>query len=438
MSDNKFRFTESSLNKLVNPQNRTRHYDLLMPGLVLDQTVNGSKTFRVYKKIPGNRTPVSVTLGAFPALGLEPARKLARKVMADIADGINPNDSKRQFRASAVTLREVYQVYKLTRELKPITLRGYDQLMKCYLHDWQDKRLADINEEMVLKRHNELTARSPAQADYAMRTLRALFNFAKSEYKSSDRRPLFPFNPVAVLSEKRVWNNVSRKQTRLRPSEFVSFFSTLENLRTEAINFREDFSVAVYDFVEFMTYTGLRKTELLELKWCDVFDKDSLFWLRDTKNHDDVELPLTEPLKAIIERRKHFKVSDYVFGAENAYGRVIEPKKVIKRINLESGLTFTLHDLRRTYCSIAESIGIGGYTIKRLLNHKTNRSDVTAGYTVLTAEELRQPALKIVNRIQQYGGLLDPDCNSDLDSVKHMLVHLNKSQKLELMTALIS
>ena len=77
----------------------------------------------------------------------------------------------------------------------------------------------------------------------------------------------------------------------------------------------------------------------------------------------------------------------------------MEPKKIIKQINERADISFTLHDLRRTFCSVAETIGVGTYTLKRLLNHKTSRSDVTAGYTVLTAEELREPADRICKRL---------------------------------------
>ena len=74
---------------------------------------------------------------------------------------------------------------------------------------------------------------------------------------------------------------------------------------------------------------------------------------------------------------------------------MVEPKKIIKKINERADISFTLHNLRRIFCSVAETNGVGTYTLNRLLNHKTSRSDITAGYTVLTAEELREPADRI-------------------------------------------
>ena len=85
--------------------------------------------------------------------------------------------------------------------------------MKLYIADWHNKRLSDLSEDMIAKRHLELTKRSKAQADYCMRMLRALFNFAKAEYKDSCGYSLFPNNPVQVLSAKRSWNSRSSSRS---------------------------------------------------------------------------------------------------------------------------------------------------------------------------------------------------------------------------------
>ena len=117
---------------------------------------------------------------------------------------------------------------------------------------------------------------------------------------------------------------------------------------------------------------------------------------------------------------------------------MLEPKKIIHHINSVAELTFTLHDLRRTYCSIAESIGIGTYTMKRLLNHKTARNDVTAGYTVLTAEELREPAIRISYKIEEYAGLRKITLAPKVESIKDLILNMSKQDKMELIAQLVS
>ena len=115
----------------------------------------------------------------------------------------------------------------------------------------------------------------------------------------------------------------------------------------------------------------------------------------------------------------------------------MEPKKIIKQINERSEISFTLHDLRRTFCSVAETIRVGTYTLKRLLNHKTSRSDVTAGYTVLTAEELRKPADKICQRLSVYAGRERCDGENSIEQLTKQLANLSKEQRCELLLTLI-
>lgn len=433
----KIRFTETDVNAIPFSAKRARWHDNQMPGLVLDVT-SKAKVFRVYKKLSGRRVPVSVTLGTFPALSVETARKLARKAMADMADGVNPNDSKRQFRAAAVTLQDVFQEYLEQRDLKPATLRGYHANMKLYIADWHNKRLSDLSEDMIAKRHLELTKRSKAQADYCMRMLRALFNFAKAEYKDSNGYSLFPNNPVQVLSAKRIWNNVARKQTRLRPSQLRPFLQAITEIRQQASIYRQDSTVAMCDYIEFITYTGLRKSETMTLAWSDIYMADGFFMVKDTKNGDDIELPITVPLLAILKRRKDYKINNYVFGVDSPKGHIVEPKKTLERIRQQADVSIGLHDLRRTYCSIAENTGVGHYTLKRLLNHKTGRNDVTGGYTILTAEELHEPAERIAQRILQYAGLVEQKKETDIVGFKNLVSGFTKEQKLALLAELMS
>lgn len=63
-----------------------------------------------------------------------------------------------------------------------------------------------------------------------------------------------------------------------------------------------------------------------------------------------------------------------------------------------SGVQFTVHDLRRTFITIAESLDITAYALKRLMNHKMS-NDVTAGYIIVDVERLRKPMQLITDYI---------------------------------------
>ncbi len=61
-----------------------------------------------------------------------------------------------------------------------------------------------------------------------------------------------------------------------------------------------------------------------------------------------------------------------------------------------SGVPFTLHDLPRTFATIADSLDLPSYALKRLLNHKMN-NDVKAGYIMKDVERLRKPMQLVTN-----------------------------------------
>jgi integrase len=101
----------------------------------------------------------------------------------------------------------------------------------------------------------------------------------------------------------------------------------------------------------------------------------------------------------LAERRRANPTGEWVFPAESDSGHLVEPKKWVAATVKSSGVQFTLHDLRRTFITIAESLDISAYTLKRLLNHRDGGRDVTGGYIVLDVERLRAPMQRICDVI---------------------------------------
>lgn len=142
----------------------------------------------------------------------------------------------------------------------------------------------------------------------------------------------------------------------------------------------------------------MRRREATALTWNRVDFKDRTFTVIETKNYSDHTLPLTDFLYDMLAKRKANAVNEYVFPNEYGTGMLNDPKKQIHNVVQESGVSFTLHDLRRTFITIAESLDISAYSLKRLLNHKMT-NDVTAGYIITDVERLRLPMQKITNFI---------------------------------------
>src|SRR5690349_18247143 len=96
---NKINFIKATLDALPLPTAgmRSYYYDIKTRGLGISITSKGSKSFIVYRWVSGK--PERVTLGRYPDLSIEQARRMASEVNATIAKGENPNDKRRADRA---------------------------------------------------------------------------------------------------------------------------------------------------------------------------------------------------------------------------------------------------------------------------------------------------------------------------------------------------
>ena len=153
-------------------------------------------------------------------------------------------------------------------------------------------------------------------------------------------------------------------------------------------------SALVANYLLFLLFTGFRRQEAATLKWSDIDLNDRSFTLTDTKNREPLTLPLTEFISDMLKSRKSATDSEYVFAGDGKAGYLIEPRRQVQKVTELSGVSFTLHDLRRTFITEAESIDISAYALKRLVNHKMT-NDVTAGYIVNDVERLRKPMEQI-------------------------------------------
>lgn len=423
--ETKFRFNKKTLDQLTIPDRRQRYRDVGVEGLILEHYPTGTKTFRVYKKIVGQKTPVTVTLGKYPALSIENARKQALDALSELSGGVNPNERSRAQRMAEINLDQVYQDYLKSKRLTESTRTGYKRIIETYLKAYRNKPLGKITEEVVKTEHRRITQSSPAQADLVMRFLRALFNFAHYEYRGINNAFLFEHNPVQILSHQKLWNKVPRKQTRLTRGQLPEWFDGLETVRQQG----SPFAVAVCDLAEVALFTGLRRNELIGLTWDRVNLKERTFYIDTTKNGDPLELPISEHLGALFKRRfLRREGNSYVFSDPFGSGPIKEPKKVLWAIREQAGVEFTLHDLRRTFTTTAEALNVGTYTIKRLLNHRTRRDDVTAGYLVLTPEELREPAQRIEDALLTQAGIKELELGLD-KTLLDMLKDVSEEQK---------
>ena len=263
--------------------------------------------------------------------------------------------------------------------------------MRVAFSDWQNKPLLTITKDKIIKRHTILgEERGQAYANLAMRLLRALFNFASGQYEDAQGRSLIAENPVRRLSQTRAWYRVERRQTFIRSHELAAWYEAVMRLKNKTLR----------DYLLLILFTGLRRHEAAKLRWENIDFKAKTLTVLDTKNHTDHVLPLSDYLFELLDRRKQNAVNEYIFPGSGSGGYLVEPRVQMRKVTELSRVSFTVHDLRRTFITIAESLDIAAYSLKRLLNHKMT-NDVTSGYIITDVERLRKPMQLIADYILQ-------------------------------------
>lgn len=433
-----FKFTKAKLESLPPAERGQVEYgDTVVNGLRLRVGISGAKSFCISRKRNGKF--IRATLGRFPDLTIDNARAKALELLGDVATtGRNPNVEKRINEKALVTLKDALDTYIKSRDerLSTDTAKQYRSILQNFSGDWMKQPIASISRERVETRHKAVTdgsvwfgadkstlragvgTGSKAQADLWARVLRAIYRFAHDHYRDDEGKTLLPDPPTMVLSTKRKWHGTVRKTERIRTNELGRWFNALSSVRDFAEQGRDDIAAAVCDAVEMAIFTGLRKSEILELSWDRVNLGGRYFWIDTTKNGDPLELPITETLLKLFRRRAKMKSADGLFVFPGDKGVIKEYRHIIDRISaatvpepnpdLLKPIPFKWHDGRRTFGTVAELVGVGNYILKRLLNHRTMRSaDVTQGYLHFSADELMEPASRIERAILEHAGIIE-------------------------------
>lgn len=118
--------------------------------------------------------------------------------------------------------------------------------------------------------------------------------------------------------------------------------------------------------------TGMRKGEILSLKWDNVDLRHGFILLDVTKNGERREIPINGTLRATLETLA-FNVDGHKYVFHDRNGRPYQDiKKSFHAACKVAGIQgFRFHDLRHTFASHLVMAGVDLTTVKELLGHKT-------------------------------------------------------------------
>ena len=424
----RLKLTERSVSNLKAPtQNRRQllYWDTSLKGFgVLCSGTSDVKTYVVKGVIHGRS--VRRKIGRTNVLQLSEARLLAKEKLRDFSSGVDPRAKE----AGGIILRDAMEAYLKVHDLRPRTKESYRASVERHLSPWLDLPLRSITRDMVESRHRAIaeevehrfseaakdhakrhlaraervegqwpeaaerhrvrwmaaSSRKPpsgfATANGVMRAMRAIWSYA------AERALDMPPNPVKL---KRQWHPVKPRERHLRSDEMAGFYAAVMNLA----------SPIGRDYLLLVMFTGLRRREAASLKWSDI-DLDARILripAERTKGGRTLDLPLTDFVLDLLVARRAVGRTEFVFPASSRSGHIEEPRFFLEQVAADCGVRVSVHDLRRSYITTAESCDISFLALRALVNHSLPR-DVTSGYVMMDVNRLREPAQRIADKLK--------------------------------------
>lgn len=116
--------------------------------------------------------------------------------------------------------------------------------------------------------------------------------------------------------------------------------------------------------------TGMRRSEILNLKWENVNLAESYLRVEDTKNDEPRYIPMNKQLNETLKSVKYKSSGEYVFSRGEEPVRCFKTAfdNAVKRSGVNR---FTFHDLRHSFASNLVMKGVDITTVSELLGHKS-------------------------------------------------------------------
>jgi len=311
-------------------------WDLKQPGLALSVRPSSKKAWKVIYRFHGR--PRWLHLGDARAIGLADARRLAARVMLDVAEGKDPGAERRAERLTGTFTELASQYVELHARKHNKSWRQAEALVRRHLLPRWDKlkataiTRADVRAVMI-------RIDAPIVANQTLAAASAIFSWAI-------KQEILTVNPCKLVGR----NPTTDRERVLSDEEVRLLWEKLDPA------------------LKLILLTGQRPGEVAAMQrehiiedWWQMPGKPQGAW-PGTKNGRDHRVALSEPAQALI-------------GSPLAHGNRKLLKALVAELRIER---VTPHDLRRTCLTWITRLGFGRDAMDRIANHRT--SSVTDVY----------------------------------------------------------
>ena len=368
------------------------------PGLFL---IVGRKTksFTAQADLRQNRRrtrTVKRVLGCAPTMSVRAARAAAREFLGAIARGEDPGGAAP---ATALTVGQTWCLYEAEhlRRLgrSELTIENYRHHVHHHMREWRDTPLADLAREprRAAELHAAITESSgPAAANAVMRSLRTLYRYGRRQAPGQ----LPEECPTAAIT----FHPQRRRNTALALEELVAWHEQRRMIKNPI---RQEFHLLTL-------LSGSRPGAMKCAGWQYLDLRRRVLHLPAPKGGSEkaFDVPLSGQMLRSLWRvrqagRRLFPIQSatWIFPARSGSGHIVEHKERRRRLSHWAG------DLRQTFRTTAQMIGIVDIDVRLLMNHSI--PGVSGGYItrdILLSTSLLDAQERISSSLQP------PECTS--------------------------
>jgi integrase len=310
-------------------------WDLKQPGLALSVRPSSKKAWKVIYRFHGR--PRWLHLGDARAIGLADARRLAARVMLDVAEGKDPGAERRAERLIGTFAELASQYVELHAKKHNKSWRQAEALVHRHLLPrWGKLKASAITRADV--RAVMVRIDAPIVANQTLAAASAIFSWAI-------KQEILILNPCKLVDR----NPTIARERVLSDAEIKLLWEKLPpQLRLILLTGQRPGEVA-----------AMQREHIVD-GWWQLPGKPQGNW-PGTKNGRDHRVWLAEPVQALIESHLKGKRSGKVSG--------MAMKKIVTGLGIERA---TPHDLRRTCLTTITRLGFGRDAMDRIANHKTS------------------------------------------------------------------
>jgi integrase len=358
------RLTDKTLVGLAIPAGKSELliFDDDLPGFGLRLRAGGSRKWIFQYRHNGRQH--RMTLGSPTSMDAVRARNAAKKHHHEVGLGGDPAQDKAEAKIQAgLTFGKVVDDYLAfrEREWRPTSMRVAKRYLLHHAKPLLGLEPAKIDRATVATLLNHVERESGAVSANRFRaTLSSCLNWCARE-GLTDSNPAAFTNKRAEVSRDRVLND----------GELKAIWAALP---------AGDYG----DIVRLLLLTGQRRAEIADLSWNEIDFERGLILLpaSRTKNGREHVIPMSGPVRAILEARRQIYGRDLVFGLWSSVGGFGfgEPKRHLDEAVAGTVKKWVLHDLRRTVATaMADRLGIQPHVIEAILNHASGHKGGVAG-----------------------------------------------------------